>query len=169
MKIHTIARLGFVALLAAGCIRPQEQTAPPQAASVDAPPPGEPRVVLESPPAAGLDQSRALMWRLARQVRLLGLLTDQPDEAASDARTQLQEMEEIALAIAALPERRGHPLLDRNIGGLIGDIRRARAEVAGASPEWGTTHSITTACVRCHELRTCPFDSYQQCVDLPIY
>ena len=144
--MQTIARFGFVALLALGCTRPPEQKP----------------VVLEVPPAGSLDQTRALMWRLAHQVRLLGLITDQPDQAATDARAQLQTMEEIALAIAALPERRGHPLLDQNIGGL-------RAEVAGASPEWGTTHSITTACVRCHELRTCPFDSYKQCVDVPVY
>ncbi len=133
------------------------------------PEPARPPVVLEAPSPASLDQTRTLMWRLAQQVRLLGLLTDQPDQAATDAREQLQAMEEIALAIAALPEPHGHPLLDRNIGELIGDIRRARAEVAGDSPEWGTTHSITTACVRCHELRTCPFDSYQKCVDLPLY
>ncbi len=155
MKRLAIARLVALGVLAMGCVRHSPQAPAP--------------LVLEAPPAATLDQTRALMWRLAHQVRLLGLVTDQPDTAATDARAQLQEMEEIALAIAALPERRAHPLLDSNIGGLLADIRRARAEVAGASPEWGTTHSITTACVRCHELRTCPFDSYQQCVDLPIY
>ena len=163
MKRTTLARLGLIALVAASCTRPPRQ--PPSTAATNA----ETPVVLEAPPAGSLDQTRALMWRLAKQVRLLGLLTDQPDQAATDARAQLQAMEEIALEIAELPERRGHPLLDRNIKGLISDIRRARAEVAGDSPEWGTTHSITTACVRCHELRTCPFDSYQQCVDLPVY
>ncbi len=154
-----------IALLVLGCTQAPPNAAPPATPQGDS---AEP-VVLTPPPPGNLDATRALMWRLAQQVRLLGLLTDHPDESASDARTQLQAMEEIALAIAALPERRGHPMLDSNIDGLIKDIRRARAEVAGSSPEWGTTHSITTACVRCHELRTCPFDSYRQCVDLPVY
>jgi hypothetical protein len=144
-----------------GCAKHQAAP-PPPADAVKAP-------VIELPKDRELDQTRALMWKLARQVRLLGFVTDEPDRAATDARAELQAMEEIAQAIAALPERSNHPILDDNIGGLIKDIRRAEAEVAGASPEWGTTNSITTACVRCHELRTCPFDSYKECVDVPVY
>lgn len=164
------AHIGLLALVAA-CGRspvaepavPLERTSSPE--HVDARTP----LVLTPPPADDLDHTRGLMWKLAQQVRLLGFITDEPDKAATDARAQLQAMEDIALAIAASPERRSHPILDDNIGGLVADIRRAEAEVAGESPEWGTTHSITTACVRCHELRTCPFDSYRKCVDVPVY
>lgn len=109
------------------------------------------------------------MWLLAREVRLLAMLTDAPDHASSDGREHLQAMQDVAEQIASLPERRNHPILDENVDGLIADIKRAKAEVAGDSPEWGMSRSITTSCLRCHELRTCPFDSYQQCVGVPVY
>lgn len=153
--------VAFVAL--AACT---EKTAEP---ARPAPGAEEQRPVLTPPPAVDLTRTRELMWKLAREVRLLGFVTDSPDTAASDAAGHLQTMEEIVLELSQLPERQEHPLLKDNIGGLLRDIRRAKAEVAGDSPEWGMTHSITTACVRCHELRTCPFDVYQRCVDVPVY
>jgi len=125
--------------------------------------------VITPPPINEMSRVRARMWLLAREVRLLDMLMDAPDEAPTDARAHLDAMQHVAEDIAALPERRNHPILDENITGLINDIKRAKAEVAGEQPEWGMTRSITTACVRCHELRTCPFDSYQQCVDVPVY
>lgn len=156
------------AMLGAACTRQSEQISA-KAFEVSATESEAPQPVIERPSAADLDQTRALMWQLAQQVRLLAFISDSPDQAASDARGHLQAMEEIVQRIAALPERRTHPLLDDNIGALLADIGRAKAEVAGESPEWGMTHSITTACVRCHELRTCPYDSYQRCVDVPVY
>jgi hypothetical protein len=125
--------------------------------------------VLVPPPVEEMTRVRARMWLLAREVRLLAMLTDAPDQADSDAIEHLDRMQQIAEEIAVLPERSNHPILDDNITGLISDIKRAKAEVAGAEPETGMTRSITTVCVRCHELRTCPFDSYQQCIALPVY
>lgn len=111
------------------------------------------------------------MWSFASHVRVVRTLArTQPDQLdAAELVRHLDAVAVIARDVAQktlLPE---HVSLKKNIQGFLREIDYARSGVVRRPQNLGPAANIGGACAYCHDLKACPFDVYQRCVDVPIY
>jgi hypothetical protein len=107
--------------------------------------------------AANVD---AAMWRLAEQVRWLdAVLRDDARAEPDRQRTVVAILEQIEAETLLLVDDRSttnHPLLDRHVPSLRGDVALARAAAAATPPRYALAGAVSGACIYCHGARVAP-------------
>lgn len=121
---------------------------------------------------------RPLMWGLASHVRdlvgrLQGERLDSPDPGKpptpDEAAAILGEMVALVQAVRALPGTAAHAILGPSVDLFLYELETARRAALATPADLRPAAGVAGACLRCHAIRACPFDSYQKCVDVPIY
>lgn len=121
---------------------------------------------------------RPLMWGLASHVRdLVGRLQserlDSPDPgkppSPAEAAELLGKMVELVREVRELPGTAAHGVLGPSVDLFLYELETARRAALASPADLRPAAGVAGACLRCHAIRTCPFDSYQKCVDVPIY
>ena len=121
---------------------------------------------------------RPLMWGLASHVRelvgrLQGERLDSPDPgkppSPAEAAEILGKMVMLVNAVRALPGTSAHAVLGPSVDLFLYELETARRAALASPADLRPAAGVAGACLRCHAIRTCPFDSYQKCVDVPIY
>lgn len=100
---------------------------------------------------------RSAMWRLAKNVRALDTVLNEPELAADERQTAvvsyLEDIQQTALGLRGSGEASNHPLLDDHLDELIDDVRRAREAAAATPPSYAPAGEVTQSCLRCHAHR----------------
>jgi uncharacterized membrane protein len=100
------------------------------------------------------EQLRSTMWQLARQVRELQLLMQEPTSTNERQRQEVVErltaMEHTTNQLNTSGRPSNHPVINHNLDALRRDIALARASVERNPPNYFLVGSVTGACVYCH-------------------